>query len=183
MLEPVIIDNVFSPEEIARMHELKLEPGRNTEYDPFCGRLIVHNNEFERSFSSKLEPLARELFNDPTIKTSYSAYIRYAWANSCLPEHMDKDAGEYTIDYCLTQRTEPWAINIGGVDYYLKENQAIAFVGSKIEHYRDYLVDPENNEVEMFLFHFEPASSWFFGRCEDFRLDSEVGSVEQKNIF
>jgi hypothetical protein len=176
MLEPVIIDDVFTPEQVARLHELKLEDARNKEYDPFCGRFIIHHDELERDYSSKLEPIAGDIFGDPTIKTSYSAYVRYAWANSKLPAHLDMDAGEYTIDYCLSQKTEPWGIIIDGKEYFLKPNQAIAFVGSKLEHYRNNLPDPENNEVEMILFHFEPGNSWLFNRCEDFVLDSEKNS-------
>jgi hypothetical protein len=176
MLDPVIIDNVFTPEQIARLHQLKKEPARNAEYDPYCRRFMIHTDELERDYSSKLEPIAREIFGDPSIRTSYSAYIKYAWANSRLPRHLDMDAGEYTIDYCLSQKTEPWGIFIDGKEYFLKPNQAIAFVGSKLEHYRNEMTDPENNEVEMLLFHFEPGNSWLFNRCDDFVLDSEKSS-------
>jgi hypothetical protein len=180
MLEPVIIPNVFTPEQIARLHEIKNGPARIKEYDPFCGRYIVYANEFEEEFSSKLESIAREVFEDNTIKTSYSYYVRYAWENSILPPHLDMDAGEYTIDYCLSQRTEPWPIYIGGKEYILQPNEILCFVGSKLEHYRDQLTDYENNEVEMILFHFEPGNSWFFDRCEDFQLDSDRISGESK---
>ena len=176
MLDPVIIDNVFTPKEIARIHELKHEPARNAEYDPYCRRFMIHTDELERDYSSKLEPIAREIFGDSSIRTSFSAYVRYAWSNSRLPRHLDMDAGAYTIDYCLSQKTEPWAIIIDEKEYFLEPNQAIAFVGSKLEHYRNEITDPENNEVEMLLFHFEPANSWLFNRCEDFVLDSEKES-------
>jgi len=183
MLEPVIIDNVFTDEQIARIHELKHEPGRNREYDPYCRRFLVYNNELERDYSSQLEPVAREVFGDPTIKTSYSSYARYAWEGSRLPHHLDMDAGEYTIDYCLTQKTEPWPIYIDEKPYYLEPNQALCFVGSKLEHYRKPLPDPENNEYEILLFHFEPGNSWFFDRCKDFQLDSDTDILKRMVIF
>ena len=175
MLKPVIIDNVFTTEEVARLRELMLEePSRKKEYDPFCKRLMIYTDELEKVFSKKLEPLAAKYSGDPTMKTSYSALIQYAWENSKLPPHTDQSASTFSIDYMLTQKTEPWPVVVDGVPYYLKENQALCFLGSELVHYRDPMPDPDNNLVEIGLFHFEPADSWYFGNCcPDFKLDVE----------
>jgi hypothetical protein len=175
MRKPVIFDNVLLPEEIERLREIALEPPTDrTEYDPFNGRVMLYTDTIEEAVGAKLLKIARKVFEDPTLKVSHASLVRYAWKESRLTLHKDQSASAYTIDYILTQKTEPWPIYIEDEPYYLEENQALAFVGSELMHYRDYMPDPDNNVVEILLMHYEPGDSWYFGNhCEDFRLEED----------
>jgi|TARA_B110000977_G_scaffold200985_1_gene293487 hypothetical protein len=175
MRKPVIFDAVLSPEDIKRLREIATEtPTERTEYDPYNGRVMFYTDTIEEAVGEKLLDIAREVFGDPTLKTSRASLVRYAWKESKLNLHIDEYAAKYTLDYILTQKTETWPIYIEDEPYYLEENQAIAFVGSEVLHYRDYMPDPENNVVEIVLMHYEPGDSWYFGNhCEDFRPEED----------
>jgi hypothetical protein len=167
MFDPVIISDVFSPSDLSelRMHIDKASYPSN--YDFVFQRSTKSFPELEDHFSKILEPMAKELFKDDTLKTSYSLYSKYQSKNSKLSQHKDDNACTYTIDLCLSAKT-PWGIFVEGNEYILHENQALAFMGEDQEHWRGPFPDPKTNCVEMVFFHFVPEDHWFFTKGRDY---------------
>lgn len=171
MFEPVILKNLFDESDIDRLRELaKAGTGRRVWYDSDCKRDLIQHNDLEQYFSKKLEPLARSIFNDPTLKTSFSLYAKYADPSSWLSDHVDRHACVYTLDYCLSTKTI-WPLTVGGIDYPIAQNEALAFMGMDTMHGRRPISDPGNNVVEMVFFHFVPEDHWYFNHCTDFQPD------------
>jgi hypothetical protein len=133
--------------------------------------------ELEEVFSKKLEPLARQIFGDETLKTSYSAYVDYNQPTSHLPMHLDMNACTYTIDYCVSAKT-PWGVVIEDEEFFFKPGQALAFMGGNDNHGRNPMPDPENNRVEMIMFHFVPADHWYFTEGPDYIYKLHAESKE-----
>lgn len=168
MFKPVTLDEVFNESDIQKLKDIiSSNKIRRTWYDYESQRALVEHDDLEQYFSKKLEPIARAIFNDPTLKTSFSMYAKYDNQSSWLAEHTDKYACVYTLDYCLSAKI-PWALTVDQVDYPIQKNQALAFMGMDSPHGRKRMSDFGASEVEMVFFHFVPGDHWYFTHCSDF---------------
>ena len=159
---PIYLDSVFSEEDLNKLRVLvSSDTFRKKWVDSDRDRSLRQYSELEEYFSSKLEPLAKTVFKDESLKSSYSVYIDYNKPTSELPKHKDNNACTYTIDFCLSAKT-PWPIVIEDEEFIITENQALAFMGGHDYHYRPAMPDPETNRVEIIMFHFVPEDHWFF---------------------
>lgn len=147
-------------------------------YDKHCMRSVEQHRILDKYFGKKLEPLARKIFKDKTLKVSFVVYSKYDSPQSFLPAHTDKHACTYNMSYCLSQE-KPWYLYIDGRPYFIDENELVAYSGIDSVHWRDPMGESSNSEVEMLFFHFVPEDHWFFEHCEDFKLDYE--HVPQSN--
>lgn len=180
MFEPVTIGNIFDEEDLIflRMVIDGKTAAYKSFYDENCKREVLQSKALDEYFGKKLEPLARKLFRDETLRSTFVVYAKYDHPESFLPVHKDRHACVYNMSYCLTQE-KPWYFNIDGRPYYMEENELIAYSGTDSEHGRDDMGSSGNSEVEMVFFHFAPSDYWYFEHCEDFRLDYE--HVSQSN--
>lgn len=165
---PVIIKNLFSKEDVASLKNLiNSEEYKNFWLDKNKNRDVKKFTELETYFSKKIEPIAKKIFKDETLKTTYSVYLDYNKPTSALPPHLDNNACTYTIDYSLSAKT-PWEIVIGGTSYNCAVGDGIAFMGGHDYHSRPEMPDPNNNRVEVIMFHFAPADHWYFTEGPDY---------------
>lgn len=164
--EPVVLSNLFDEQDVSLLREIiDAKKGRVVRYDSNCRRELIENDQFEEYFSEKLKPLARKVFNDPTLETSFSMYAKYDSNSSMLPPHTDKGACTYTLDYCLSANVD-WPLTIDGIDYHFTENEALAFMGETSTHGRSGSIGPDGF-VELVFFHFVPKTHWYFSHCDD----------------
>jgi hypothetical protein len=78
--------------------------------------------------------------------------------------------------------TQDWDLYVEGVPYALKENDALLYYGEKQEHWREPLVNPDNNIVcNVFFFYVEPEH-WFFTvdqkEHRNIRVKNSIGTVQ-----
>lgn len=165
---PVVIKNVFNDKDIKKLRKL-LTSGRPLKNwkDVKNNRRVLRYKKLDSYFSKKLEPLAREIFKDQTLKSTYAVYLDYNESKSKLPMHRDNNACTYTIDYCVSQKT-PWGIVIEGEEFFIKENEGLAFMGGYDLHGRKKMPDSRNNRVEVIMFHFCPEDHWWFTEGQDY---------------
>jgi hypothetical protein len=172
MFKPVTINNVFTEDDIKKLSELvKSGVGRRVWYDDESKRHLFQHDDLENYFSKKLEPIAKKIFGDETLKTTFSLYAKYDAKGSYLSEHVDQHACVYTLDYCLST-TVDWPLTVDGVDYSIGKNGALAFMGMESPHGRQSIPDSGDHIVEMVFFHFVPKSHWYFEHCKDFRPEN-----------
>jgi hypothetical protein len=165
---PVILKDVFTAEDVVLLKKLLTSGGEDKNWaDRKNDRRILKFPDLEAYFSKKLEPIAQKIFNDPTLKTTYSVYLDYNKPTSKLPAHRDNNACTYTVDYCVSADT-PWPVVIEGEEFLFLENEALAFMGGYDSHWREAMPDPENNRVEVIMFHFCPSDHWYFTEGEDY---------------
>lgn len=175
MFTPITVDNALSREDIFYIQDcLNDETSEYLRlYDEDSKRFVVENLLLDKFSRETLEPLAKKLFNDETLLSSYSVYSIYDSPDSNLEEHIDMHpACVYNISYCL-QQVDPWEFTVDGKSYYLPENSLIAYLGTESPHGRPKLSTTNNKEVKMIFFHFAPKDSWIFSRCSDFYPDLE----------
>lgn len=158
---PVILDDVFTQKQRdLLMLETAMTPNNQIEWDDERSRTISVYNRFSK-FSLMLLPLARQVFGSDTLLPSYALWARYMGAGGYLERHKDSNACTYTIDYCLNQ-FEPWPLIVEDVSFTLHPNQALAFRGEDLLHWRPTW--KPGNIVEMLFFHYvEPDHWWFTG--------------------
>jgi hypothetical protein len=165
---PKKIQKVFSEDDVKKLRNiLDSNSEKNNWIDRKNNRRILKFSELETYFSKKIEPLAQEIFKDPSLKTTYSVYLDYNKPTSNLPPHRDNNACTYTIDYCVSAKT-PWGVVVEGQEYIFEENEALAFMGGFDSHWRNEMPDPQNNRVEVIMFHFSPADHWYFTEGDDY---------------
>ena len=174
MVEPFIIPEVYPKPMFNRLISIARRQVELYEFNEDFGRYGCTYGDEERRegyysgwikpFMDAIVPLARETFNSETLKASYSMFAEYRKVGDVipnLPHHKDTNACTYTIDVCLYQDTEPWAIWIEGKEYYLEPNQAIVIYGEEQEHWREEFPDPENNVVGMMFNHYVEPDHWW----------------------
>lgn len=166
--DPVILDNLFNTPDVNRLREL-IDTGTPVKNwrDPHNDRRVLKFDDLDEYFSKKLEPLVKEVFNDPTALGSYAVYLDYNKPTSKLPAHKDNNACTYTIGYTLSART-PWPFTVGDREFVINAGDAIAFMGGYDSHGRPDMPDPETNRVEVIMFHFCPADHWYFTEGPDY---------------
>lgn len=166
--EPRVLDNLFSEQDRVKLRSLLDSNSPDKSWiDKDSGRRVQKYTELETYFSKKLEPLARELFRDSTLKTTYSVYLDYNEPTASLAMHLDNNACRYTIDYCVSSIT-PWGVVIDGVEHFFDPGQGLAFMGGYSYHGRNPMPNPENNRVEVIMFHFCPEDHWYFTEGPDY---------------
>lgn len=182
--EPVLIKNLFSLEDTRLLRELiDSKNYKNSWVDAVKSREVKKFPELEEYFSKKIEPIARTIFNDPTLKTTYSVYLDYNKPTSQLPPHLDNNACTYTIDYSLSAKT-PWGIYIQDTLYHCPTGDGLAFMGGHDYHGRPEMPDPENNRVEVIMFHFAPADHWYFTEGPDYVYTmSDMGILPEGDSY
>lgn len=88
-------------------------------------------------------------------------WVIYRGFKARLPRHVDDNACTYTIDLCLSHKTQ-WPIYVEGQEMHLEQNQAVCYYGEDQYHWREKFPDPANNQVQMIFFHFAEPEHWYF---------------------
>lgn len=160
--KPQILNNLFSEDDIKKLKELvNLDFEKKSWSDKVNSREVKKYPELTEYFSKKLESVARKVFNDQTLKSTYSVYLKYDKPTSQLGMHKDNNACTYTIDYCLSAIT-PWGVVVGNEEHIFLPGQGLAFMGGHDLHGRNPMPNPEGNKVEVIMFHFCPEDHWYF---------------------
>lgn len=166
--DPVIVESLFDKDDMRALRIL-LDSGNPIKNwkDPHNDRRILKFTELDTYFSKKIEPLVRAIFQDQTALASYAIYLDYNKPTSKLPLHKDNNACTYTIGYSVSAKT-PWPIIVGDREYIVPPGSAIAFMGGHDDHGRPDMPDPDNNRVEVVMFHFCPKDHWYFTEGPDY---------------
>jgi hypothetical protein len=166
--EPKLLDNLFSAADHEKLRALiDSDDFKKSWKDSKKDRGVKRFTQLDDYFSKAIEPTAREIFSDPNLKSTYAVYLDYNKPTSSLPPHRDNNACTYTIDYCLSART-PWGVVVEGEEFIFSEGQALAFMGGYDSHWRNEMPDPDNNRVEVIMFHFCPEDHWYFTEGPDY---------------
>lgn len=186
--DPVYLKDIFTPEQEAELREVVAEyhgPDKKFYYDDISDREVRRSKKLKK-FNEILEPLAKEVFGDDTLKATYSILLTYN-KDSHLVGHHDTNANIYTINYCVKSNVE-WPIWFGdddervGLD--IPEGEALAFMGCDDFHYREK-TDQEDADLVLVMFHFCPEDHWYFtkgeGHFEEIQNHFEViGTVRKE---
>lgn len=172
MFSPVNIESVLSAEDRQMLRDYIADADFGyRRYDDNCKRELISDPILETYFSKNLEPLAQKIFKDATLKTSFTMYAKYDQNSSMLPNHKDRGACTYTIDYCLSSNVD-WPLMVDNQYYSISEGDGLAFMGVDSIHGRQPLDVDKDVSVEMVFFHFVPENHWYFDHCKGFELDS-----------
>jgi hypothetical protein len=162
---PKLIPKPFSKVDMDDIFRLvRSDEYQRKYFDGRHSRDLARFNELE-VYNQKLEKIAREVFNDPTLKGTYSVYIDYDKKDSNLTMHKDQNACVYTIDYCVSADFD-WPLTIEDEDFVIPVGQAIAFMGGDDLHGRK--PKTRDGRVENIMFHFCPADHWYFTEGPDY---------------
>lgn len=169
--KPIVLDSVFTEEDQKKLREILDSQAHSKNWvDHKNSRRVIKYDELESYFSKKLEPVLQKIFDNPRIKTTYSVYLDYDKPTSKLPPHKDNNACTYTIDYCVSAKT-PWGVIVEGEEFIFGPNQALVFMGGHDSHWRNAMPDPENNRVEVIMFHFCVDDHWYFTEGQDYMYE------------
>ena len=135
-----ILDNVLPEELFREIQDYALDLYKSEQIKPTIlsrvgsriGRILVPPNELLIRASECLLPVAKEVFGVPNLQTTKPGMGIYYGERASLPNHLDDDAADYSIDMTIIKGTDGgWPITIEGIDYNLEENQATFLKGTK----------------------------------------------------
>ena len=161
VLDAVFDEGTFSRlnNELSMLRETKVIP-----YERSLGRFGVNSmDKIDSTLSGYHEILldkARSIFT-PTLMPTYCLWVTYKGFRARLPRHVDDNACTYTIDLCVSHKTQ-WPIFVEEKEILLDANQAVCYYGEDQYHWRNDFPDPSNNEVQMIFFHFAEPEHWYF---------------------
>ena len=175
---PKKIDNLFSDERFMRLKETVSNQVENSKWDNTFGRKSFMHWEqpLLQIYNNFLLQTARKVFNNNTMIPTYSQYIEYSGNTANLFHHTDKNACTYTIDVLIKQHT-PWSLWVEGQEFFLEENQGVAYMGNQQEHWREAFPNPENNVVGMALFHFAEPDHWYFTEGPEYVFNKNKNGI------
>lgn len=175
---PVLLpSNIFSAADKAQIAALVKDDTRAKKRytDDRHGREIRRIPELE-IFSAKLLDIAREVFGDPTLKSTYSVHLAYG-PDSTLTFHKDHNACVYTIDYCVVSNVD-WPLVVEDTEFDIPQGRALAFMGGHDLHGRNEFPKVDNGVVSNIMFHFCPEDHWYFTEGPGyFRVLAEKGEI------
>lgn len=175
--KPIVIDNLFSTDDFNDLKRHIEENENKILFDPTEDRYVFNSKYLTENFNKKLEPLAKKIFKDKSLETSYCLYVRYQGYKSQLNKHKDLNANTYLIDLCINEKTQ-WPIFIDGVEYKLEPNQAVAFLPMEWEHWRNQFPDPNNNIVEIIMFYFVPKNDEGWIKNKDLLQNNYIQDIK-----
>jgi hypothetical protein len=167
--QPKGLKDIFTSDQHKELEDIVssyLDPSKKFYFDDISDREVRRSNKLAK-FNEILEPIAKEVFGDETLKSTYSILLSYNF-KSHLVGHHDTNANIYTINYCVKSNVV-WPIWFGsdeervGID--IPEGEALAFMGCDDFHYREK-TDQEDADLVLVMFHFCPADHWYFTKGE-----------------
>ncbi len=160
--DPMLVNSVFNETDFLRLTSLFKDP-KSFEFQDGFSRWVAADNRIPelQHYAYLVTPLARSLFDSPTLLPTYTLFSHYEGPDARLHKHKDDNACTYTLDMCVYQKT-PWDLYVEDVPYTLQPNQALAYYGNDQEHWREDFPNPETNHVAMIFFHFAEPDHWFF---------------------
>lgn len=160
--EPKLLKDLLSAEDHESLKQLVNSNRHDKNWqDKQRDRGVRRYRELDEYYSKVIEPKAREIFGDSTLKASYAVYLDYNKPTSKLFPHRDNNACTYTIDYCVSSITR-WPVVVEHEEFSFGEGEGLAFMGGYDAHWREDMPDPEHNRVEVVMFHFCPEDHWYF---------------------
>jgi hypothetical protein len=157
-MQPIKITNVLKEEEFKDLID-SFEHLHPPLHDEARSRYISYSDYIE-GVGKKLEPLARGIFRENDIKSSYSVYCKY-FNKASMNMHKDDNACTFTIDLCIRQ-TEPWGLWVEDKEYILNPNEALCYMGNDQTHGRYPKDLGPDGLVELVFFHYVQPDHLFF---------------------
>ena len=166
--QPVLLDSeVFTDRDKADIASLVADKSlKNKNYIDERHSREIGRWKALREYAEKLVPVARQVFNDPTLLPTYNVYLKYG-ADSHLSMHKDQNACVYTIDYCVSENVD-WPLIVEGQPFSIPAGRALAFMGGHDLHGREPIPAGDGAVVENIMFHFCPADHWYFTEGPDY---------------
>lgn len=179
--ESFIVNNILPPSQLKKIQQYAMQMwSTSPNYDHSFGRHQWANTDELKEFHEMLTDMAREYFNKPDIKPSWSLLSIYEGNEAKLWKHKDDNACTYHINFCVFQKT-PWELWVEGKSYLLQENDALFTYGNELEHWREEFPNPENNMVcNAFFFYCEP-DHWYFTEGPEY-LYTHIRKQNDKDI-
>lgn len=135
--EPIVIDNVFTEEEIKEIYESRLQ-SENFIVDDSCG-YITNTKPFSEHIRNKIVEIVQK--NVPIKVKEWGNHMpRYTLESNSKPRlHPHYDVGLDQASFTLSiqlDHTLPWTVYVGHQGYDIKRNSAVLFSGSHQIHWR-----------------------------------------------
>jgi len=175
--EAYVLDQVFTPEYFSYLKNSLSDIKDNNllSYEQFLGRHHINSLDKDVGYSlledatNTLLPKARSFFGQD-VQSTYTLFVLYKGFRANLPRHIDDNACTFTIDLCMSYKTQ-WPIYVEGKEILLEPNQAAVYYGEDQYHWRNKFPDPAKNEVEMIFFHFTKPDHWFFTKGQQYKQE------------
>lgn len=181
---PMLIKDLLPNEEFLALqeHVKNIDKSTTNFYEGYNRYEWTSTPELNKAHLDLL-PIARKYFESDTLLPSFN-FASWYFGDASLEHHTDINACTYSIDLAV-YATQDWDLYVEGTPYRLGENEALLYYGESQEHWRDPLVNPDNNVVcNVFFFYVEP-DHWFLTapveEHNNIRTQKAIGTVQYKN--
>jgi hypothetical protein len=157
--EPVIIDNVFTPEEIEQIYSLADENFANIEREFGRKAYPIFQEKAENIFD-RVNTHLSEVFGQRMQCLEDPFLIRYNIEYGFKPKlapHFDRRGTHKAVLDVQLNANEDWAVVIDGKNYNLKFNQGLVFMGTDQVHWREPKELKAGTEIDMIIWNVDFA--------------------------
>jgi hypothetical protein len=156
--EPIIVDNIFTPEQIAKIYDVvNSTPEENTALKTWAGHKAWHVR-LGADIEEAINVHVRKLFGDKLYLNQDYSFARYdqsyGYKAKLFPHTDMRDSQRITFDIQL-HADEPWAVIVEDKHYFLKDNQALLFAGTQQPHWREKKDIAFESKIDMIFCHLE----------------------------
>lgn len=174
-----MLKNFFDKDEFEKFkqHCLQKNPTKADLHHEW-NRYLLGNDEFSDELHKKFTPLAEQIFKKENLVPTFNSG---GWSKgiSKMEPHYDSNACTYSMNMSIYTKTEFWPIIIEGQKFTLEEGDAVFSYGEDQIHGRDYMPDPENNEVINWFWFWVDQDHWFVNTKTD---EERRSIIAQKTI-
>jgi hypothetical protein len=156
--EPIIVDNIFTQEEIDQIYEVvDSTPEDQTALKTWAGHKAWHVR-LGVNIENKINEHVKKIFGDSLFLDKDYSFARYdqsyGYKAKLFPHTDMRELQRITFDIQL-HADEPWGVIVDDKTYFLENNQALVFAGTQQPHWREKKDIKPESKIDMIFCHLE----------------------------
>lgn len=156
---PIIIDNVFTEEQIAHIYTvIQAAPLSHLKVAPWGGQCSWQQTRFRKDIIDRVNEIGLMVLGDKAKLQEDYSFVRYSEEYGYKPKlfpHQDKrEKPRFLLDIQL-RADEPWGIVVEETTYHLQNNQGVFFSGTNQQHWREKKEISPHSRIDMLFCNFE----------------------------
>lgn len=179
-----IVKNFFSDDDRKVIIDLinKLENEGKGQVYIATGRKLIGLEDLDKNIIDKVNKFVKENYGtDKVVKDIGYMHFNLKYGKPKLLPHKDEYACEIVFDYQL-RTNKKWDLFVEGERIELNDNDAVAFEGESVAHWREKITFNDGDSVEMICFNCIGDGHWRHRTIENPTSELEQAKIRKQTF-